>query len=89
MKIKIRLSQQQRKEHKMAIPTVPISMRFGEYSKRYRLPTGLPIFFLTRDIPVNTFPEAAVSLIRMKLAVNGSLHLFSPMNIVAFRYPLY
>ena len=31
----------------MAIPTVPISMRLGEYSKRYGLRnvTGLPNFF--------------------------------------------
>ena len=36
------------KEHKMAVPTVPISLRMGEYSKRYGLRnvTSLPILFL-------------------------------------------
>ena len=35
------------KEHEMAIPIVPISMRLGEYTKRYGLRnvTGLPNFF--------------------------------------------
>ena len=36
--------------------------------------------------PLTTFPEAAVSPIRMKLAVKDSLYLLSPMKVVDFRY---
>ena len=71
----------------MAIPTVPISMRLNEYSKRYGLRnvTGLAkIFYVI--LAVTTFPEATVSPIRMKLAVKDSLYQFSPMKVVLFRY---
>ena len=73
----------------MAILTVSLSMRLGEYSKQFGLENviGLPNFF--NAIPVTTFPEAAVSPIRMKLAVKDSLYLFSPMKVVAFRYLVY
>ena len=74
----------------MAIPTVPISMRLGEYTKRYGLRnvTGLPNFFyvIFAQYSGHIFPEAAVSPIGMKLAVKDSLYLFSPMKVVAFRY---
>ena len=77
----------------MAIPTVPISMRLGEYSKQYIRSSKcnwFAKFFLRHFSAISrslyTFPEAAVSPIRMKLAVKDSLYLFSPMKVVAFRY---
>ena len=77
----------------MAIPTVPISMRLGEYTKRYGLrnvTAWFAKFFLRHFSAIfrslYTFPEAAVSPIGMKLAVKDSLYLFSPMRVVAFRY---
>ena len=67
---------------RLAVPTVPIS-----YSKQYSLRkvTGLQNFLLRHFSAVTTFPGAAVSRIRMKLAVKDSLHLFSPMKVVDFR----
>ena len=68
------------------IPTVFISMRLGEYSKRYSLQNAkFCLRHLSAKIPVTIFLEADVSLIRMKLAVKDSLYLFSPMEVVAFR----
>ena len=43
-------------------------------------------FFLRHFSAITTFPGPAVSRIRMKLAVKDSLHLFSPMKDVDFRY---
>ena len=58
----------------MAILTVPIRMRLGEYSKWYGLlnVTGFPLRHFSANIPVTIFPEAAVSPIRMKLAVKDT-----------------